>query len=997
MTFTVTLAADSAAPVTVRVDTADGTSGTPALAPGDYTAISNLVLTFNPGTSRTQQVLVPIVGDTANEPTETFFVNLTNPTGGAAIIDSQGVGTIFDNDAATLFVNIDDPSITEGDTGTKELVFTVSLNQPAGPSGVTVNYSTSNNSATQPSDYLTETGSVTFAPGDTSKPISITINGDFTNEADENFFVNLSALTGADFASGGNQGSGLILNDDTRQLNIDDPSITEGDTGTKELVFTVSLNQPAGPSGVTVNYSTSNNSATQPSDYLTETGSVTFAPGDTSKPISITINGDFTNEADENFFVNLSALTGADFASGGNQGSGLILNDDTRQLNIDDPSITEGDTGTKELVFTVSLNQPAGPSGVTVNYSTSNNSATQPSDYLTETGSVTFAPGDTSKPISITINGDFTNEADENFFVNLSALTGADFATGGNQGSGLILNDDTRLLNIDDPSITEGDSGTKELVFTVSLNQPAGPSGVTVNYSTSNNSATQPSDYLTETGSVTFAPGDTSKPISITINGDFTNEADENFFVNLSALTGADFASGGNQGTGLILNDDTRTLSVNDASVQEGNVPGDDRRLTFTVTLSQAIPEAVTVLVSTADSSALAASDYVAPTNQQVTIPANQTTATFQVEVQEDTSVEPDETFFVNLSSPSANASIGDGQGIGTITNDDGVAVAETDVAVVGGNLVVTDINGGTSNDSLTISLVGANVRVTDPTNTLQAGAGATLVNANTVDVPLASIAGNIQVNTLAGNDSLTIDVSGGNPIPAAGLAYDGGAGNDTLVGPNTANVWNLTGANSGNTTGFFSSFLGVENLTGGSSTDNFVFVTGGSVSGAINGGGGTDALDYSAYYQPSGGQSGSGLHWPGGEPGRRSGSADPQYDGHCHGDDHQLQRADQDVRHRRHRQQPRPGDRQRLPHPPGPVRRQRADHHRLHGPGAPGSRGHRALRLPPLAYRSPPRSWAARPTKPRSWAASPTSISTRLLSQAARSAARSLRMPTST
>ena len=164
MSFDVTLAADSAAPVTVRVDTADGTSGNPAPAPGDYTATTNLVLTFNPGTSRTQQVLVPIVGDTANEPTETFLVNLTNPTGGAAITDSQGVGTIFDNDAATLFVNIDDPSITEGDLGTKELVFTVSLNQPAGPSGVTVNYSTSNNSATQPSDYLTETGSVDLRP-----------------------------------------------------------------------------------------------------------------------------------------------------------------------------------------------------------------------------------------------------------------------------------------------------------------------------------------------------------------------------------------------------------------------------------------------------------------------------------------------------------------------------------------------------------------------------------------------------------------------------------------------------------------------------------------------------------------------------------------------------------------------------------------------------------------------------------------------------------------
>ena len=129
------------------------------------------------------------------------------------------------------------------------------------------------------------------------------------------------------------------------------------------------------------------------------------------------------------------------------------------------------------------------------------------------------------------------------------------------------------------------------------------------------------------------------------------------------------------------------------------------------------------MLVSTADSSALAASDYVVLTNQQVTIPANQTTATFQVEIQEDTSVEPDETFFVNLSSPSANATINDGQGVGTTTNDDGAVLAETDVSLVGGNLVITDINGGTSNDSLTISLVGANVRVTDPTNTLQAGA----------------------------------------------------------------------------------------------------------------------------------------------------------------------------------------------------------------------------------------------------------------------------------
>ena len=181
----------------------------------------------------------------------------------------------------------------------------------------------------------------------------------------------------------------------------------------------------------------------------------------------------------------------------------------------------------------------------------------------------------------------------------------------------------------------------------------------------------------------------------------------------------------------------------------------------------------------------------------------------------------------------------------------------------------------------------------------------------------------------------MTIDVSGGNPIPAAGLAYDGGAGNDTLVGPNTANVWNITGANAGNTTGFLSSFLGVENLTGGSSTDSFVFVTGGSVSGAINGGGGTDTLDYSAITSQVAvnlglGSTGLAASLDGTQevPIRATTATGTA-------DDHQLQRIDQDVRYCHHRQQPGPAERYGVPHPPRAVRRQRADHHRLHGRGA--------------------------------------------------------------
>ena len=94
------------------------------------------------------------------------------------------------------------------------------------------------------------------------------------------------------------------------------------------------------------------------------------------------------------------------------------------------------------------------------------------------------------------------------------------------------------------------------------------------------------------------------------------------------------------------------------------------------------------------------------------------------------------------------------------------------------GNLIITDGNGGTTNDTLTISLItGPNrIRVNDPNNTLNCAAPATQFNANTCDVPQASVTGNIQVDTLDGNDSLTLNFASGNFVPSGGLVYNGGA-----------------------------------------------------------------------------------------------------------------------------------------------------------------------------------------------------------------------------
>ena len=165
---------------------------------------------------------------------------------------------------------------------------------------------------------------------------------------------------------------------------------------------------------------------------------------------------------------------------------------------------------------------------------------------------------------------------------------------------------------------------------------------------------------------------------TVNVNGDTTVERDETFFVNLSAPTNATIAAA--QGTGTILNDDAAavpTLSINNVSANEGN--SGTTPFVFTVTLSAASASTVTVSYATGGGTATAGSDYVA-TSGTLTFNPGVTTQTITVNVNGDTTVEPNETFFVNLGAP-ANATIASGQGIGTIVNDD-AAVPTPNVAI---------------------------------------------------------------------------------------------------------------------------------------------------------------------------------------------------------------------------------------------------------------------------------------------------------------------------
>ncbi len=223
---------------------------------------------------------------------------------------------------------------------------------------------------------------------------------------------------------------------------------------------------------------------------------------------------------------------------------------DTPSISINDVSMNEGNTGTTAFTFNVSLSNSANQT-VTVNYATANDTAIAGSDYIANSGTLTFNPGETSKPITVLVNGDIMFEQNETFFVNLSNPVNATISD--NQGVGTIVNDDS-AISINDVSMNEGNSGTTAFTFTVNVTPP-GLQPITVNYSTANGTAVAPGDYTSIPQTLlVFGTGEASKQITVQVNGDTTIEPNETFFVNLSNPSNAVISD--DQGVGTILNDD---------------------------------------------------------------------------------------------------------------------------------------------------------------------------------------------------------------------------------------------------------------------------------------------------------------------------------------------------------------------------------------------------------------------------------------------------------
>lgn len=224
------------------------------------------------------------------------------------------------------------------------------------------------------------------------------------------------------------------------------------------------------------------------------------------------------------------------------------------QFEVDDLTVTEGASGEANASIRIFFTD-ASDTTVSVDYSTSNGTATAGSDYTAKGGTVSFAAGDKSAIVKVPIFGDTASEADETFKISLSNANGGGSIVKDSVGTITIKNDDPQLsFSISDATLAEGSSGSQSANFTLTLS-PAPGSAVSVSYSTSDGTATAGSDYTAGSGIVTFNAGETTKTLGVLVTGDTTAEPDETFNVTLSGVdSGVAIADA--TGVGTIANDD---------------------------------------------------------------------------------------------------------------------------------------------------------------------------------------------------------------------------------------------------------------------------------------------------------------------------------------------------------------------------------------------------------------------------------------------------------
>jgi hypothetical protein len=314
-------------------------------------------------------------------------------------------GGVFQLSSATYSVNEDGASIT------------ITVNRTGGTDPATVNYATSNGSASAGADYTASSGTLNFAAGQTSATFNVPILDDTLVEGNETFNLTLSSPSAG--ATLGAQATAVVTIVDVEpgQFQFSSATYSVAENGGS---ITITVNRVNGSTNAaSVNYTTSNGSATAGADYTTSSGTLNFAIGQTSATFNVPILDDNLVEGNEAFNLALGSPTNG--AALGSPSTAVVTITDfepgTVQFSSATASVNEGSSVTLTVTRT---NGSSGP--LTVNFTATSGTATSGADFPPTSGSVTFADGDaTPKTIVIPATADGTPEPPEDYTVTLSS------------------------------------------------------------------------------------------------------------------------------------------------------------------------------------------------------------------------------------------------------------------------------------------------------------------------------------------------------------------------------------------------------------------------------------------------------------------------------------------------------------------------------------------------------------------------------------------------
>ncbi|NKI30307.1 Calx-beta domain-containing protein, partial [Croceivirga thetidis] len=665
----------------------------------DYTAQSGQ-LNFDGNDGEVRTITIDILEDDIIEATEDYTLTLSNPSLAlVAINTANATGNITDNDANPGVTGLAfDPTEVTVDEGAGTATFNVVLTGNVAES-FSVNYGTLNGTADAAADFTATTGTLDFngTDGETYQ-ITVPILEDDIIELTEDFVVDLSGLTTTLIGINTPQATGRIIDNDEEPgvtgvaFEFTEVTVNEGDgTATFNVILTGNFAEP-----FTIDFATSDGTATDGSDYTGETGQLTFAGTDGEvQSVTIDIIDDLIIEPGEDFLVSLSNPSNNLVQINTPQANGIIDDNDAATGNglafeSTNVTVNEGDgTATFNVVLTGNF-----PSSFTVDFTTSDGTATDGDDYNVASGQLTFAGTDGEiQSITVDILEDDIIEATENYTVSLS-----------NVSLGLVdINTPSATGNITDNDTDPGNTGIAFEATEVTVNEGDGTAtfnvvltgdfaeSFTIDFETADGTAVDAADYTGQTGQLTFAGTDGEvQTITIDIFEDDIIEATENYTVTLSNPSLALVAINTPNATGNIEDNDADPgvtgLSFDPVvvTVNEG-----DGTATFNVVLTGNFPEAFTVDFATTDGTAIDGLDYTAQSGQLNFAGTDGEVQTITIDILEDDIIEFTEDFTVTLSNvSSALVAINTPVATGNIEDNDsdpgvtGIAFEATEVTV---------------------------------------------------------------------------------------------------------------------------------------------------------------------------------------------------------------------------------------------------------------------------------------------------------------------------